>query len=290
MSNRSLLYSLATAAFVLFIVTACGQKEIKSKWVNSDFDISKPDSTWRSTSEYFEDYKLLASFRNDDNYLYVYLTSTDNSLRRELLLRGMTIWFDPSGGTDKKMGIKFPVGVDPTQMRLAMRSPDEETRSHGDRTEFNDRIKETLNQIELLNDGGETKLRTTVTGGDHGISARLDDEDGSLVYKLKVPLKKFTANTFYVDTQPDKPLGIELESNQVDLKEMREKSGDKSGEGRGRGGVGIGGGEPGEGGEGDYPGGGGFPGGGMHRMGGMRGSNGPTEFDMWIKLDMAEKK
>ena len=47
-------------------------------------------------------------FLNDGEFLYVRLTASDAATRMQIARLGMTVWFDPGGGTKKKFGIKVP--------------------------------------------------------------------------------------------------------------------------------------------------------------------------------------
>src|ERR1700750_1597799 len=51
---------------------------------------------------------------NDGEFLYLRLTASEAGARRQIMRQGMTVWFDPSGGTKKKLGSRFPV-VEPGQ-------------------------------------------------------------------------------------------------------------------------------------------------------------------------------
>jgi hypothetical protein len=49
--------------------------------------------------------------RNDSENLYLCFISYNQSVGRQIMSGGFTVWFDPSGGTDEQYGIKFPVGL-----------------------------------------------------------------------------------------------------------------------------------------------------------------------------------
>src|SRR5262252_5882835 len=46
---------------------------------------------------------------NDGEFLYLRLTASEAGARRQIMRQGLTVWFDPGGGTKKKLGIRFPV-------------------------------------------------------------------------------------------------------------------------------------------------------------------------------------
>ena len=46
---------------------------------------------------------------NDGEFLYLRMSASDAGTRMEIMRLGMTVWFDPAGGTKKKLGLRYPV-------------------------------------------------------------------------------------------------------------------------------------------------------------------------------------
>ena len=60
---------------------------------------------------FVEKENVSVGFFNDQDYLYVSLISSARYPQRQFMARGFTIWFDPDGGKNKELGIKFPLGM-----------------------------------------------------------------------------------------------------------------------------------------------------------------------------------
>jgi hypothetical protein len=206
-------------------------------------------------------------FLSDGEFLYIRLTASDAATRMQIRRLGMTIWFDPAGGTKKKFGIKYPVvergagngdgrggrggGVDGGSGRRGQGPPDKETEP-GDR-------------VDIIGPGKDDARSLT---RDHlsGVEVAIRAEEGTLHYELKVPLAPTANHPYAIDTAPGRTIGVGLETGK-----MQQRS---SGTGRG-GGFGGGGGGGGGGGMGGRGRGGGMGGGGGR---GGRGGEGQREF------------
>ncbi len=64
---------------------------------------------WYGHLQPFGKEPIAIQFLNDGEFLYVRLTASDAATRMQIVRQGMTIWFDPGGGSRKKLGIKYPV-------------------------------------------------------------------------------------------------------------------------------------------------------------------------------------
>src|SRR4051794_26980584 len=64
---------------------------------------------WYGNLQPFEAAPVAVQFLNDSDYLYVRLTASSTTERMEILRRGVTVWFEPAGGTKKPFGIRYPV-------------------------------------------------------------------------------------------------------------------------------------------------------------------------------------
>ena len=202
-------------------------------------------------------------FLNDGEFLYIRLTASDAATRMQIRRLGMTLWFDPSGGTKKKFGIKYPVvergegnsdgrggrgGFGGGSGRRGAGPPNEES--------------EPSDRVDIIGPGKDDARSLT---RDHlaGVEVAIRAEDGTLHYELKVPLAHSADHPYAIDTLPGKTIGVGLETGKMQQRSF----------GTGRGG-GFGG---GGGGMGGRPRGGGMGGGGGRGRGG-RGGEGQRDF------------
>src|SRR5690242_3856456 len=64
---------------------------------------------WPGNLEPFADKPVSLQFLNDGEFLYMRLSASDPGTRMEIVRQGLTVWFDPAGGTKKHFGIRYPV-------------------------------------------------------------------------------------------------------------------------------------------------------------------------------------
>jgi hypothetical protein len=178
-------------------------------------------------------------FLNDGDFLYVRLTASDAATRMQIRRLGLTVWFDPSGGTKKKFGIKYPV-VEPGGGRGRRGDgPPDDAVTAGDR-------------VDIIGPGKDDARSLT---RDHlaGVEVAIRAEEGTLHYELKVPLARTADRPYAIDTAPGRTIGVGLETGKMQQRSFgTERGGGFGGGGRGMpgGGAGRAGGGRGRGGRG----------------------------------------
>jgi hypothetical protein len=260
---------------------------LPSHWNENKIVVDGKSNEWDVTY-LIDDNKLVIGFVNDSNFVYLLLTTNDRPLATSLM-RGVTLWFDPQGGTEKTFGIRYPLGG--TSPRGARHETGQESDTLVGRAEL---VGSVPTELEILGPGKDErhKMQVMETGG---IQANANLTGNSFVYEIKVPYNE--AYPFSIKTKPGSVIGLGLETAQARM----------SGKGQARGGGGGGmkgggeGGGMGGGSEGGAAEGGGYGGGGGGMRGGGRGSRGgrggsgeksseATEsLDLWIKVPLISK-
>jgi uncharacterized membrane protein YgcG len=231
------------------IVSVAERPRFESQRRDGAITVDGKFDDWYGQLQPFGADPVAIQFLNDGEFLYVRLTASDAATRMQIRRLGMTIWFDPSGGTKKKFGIKYPVveagdGFEVGRGRRGEGLPDDSA-GPGDRVDI----------IGPGKDDAHSLTRGHLSGVDVAIRA----EEGTLHYELKVPLTRTADHPYAIDTAPEKTIGVGLETGKRQQRSF----------GTGRGG-GFGGG---------MPGGGRGPGGGMGGGGrGGRGGEGQRAF------------
>lgn len=214
---------------------------------------------WRGALSIIEDGNASLGFLNDQEYLYVCLIAENEVWRAQIMMQGMTIWFDPQGRTKKALGIKYPLGMPPGE---------QPTRPRGDRggVPFEDFSAEVLSELEIITSGKEASQKMKV-GEAKGIEITAAPASGLLVYELKIPLLQSDEHPFAVGAQPGEKIGVGFETGKFSPGKMP---------GRSPGGM--------------PPGGGGFgPGGG--RMGGFgMMTDMPKNLKIWARVQLSSGK
>src|SRR5262245_56632524 len=80
---------------------------ITSQWRDRDLAIDGDSGDWPGPLRPIEEnHPLMAGAMNDGQYLYLVLSTSDSTERRQILRQGLIVWFDPSGGEKKHFGLK----------------------------------------------------------------------------------------------------------------------------------------------------------------------------------------
>ena len=244
---------------------------------------------WYGNLQPFGEAPVAIQVLNDGEFLYLRLTASDAATRMQIMRQGMTVWFDPGGGTKKKFGIRYPVvergGAEGGRGSRGGFGGGRGGRGGGGRGGDREQPEGTpddqatpADRVDIIGPGKDDARSLT---RDHlsGVDVAIRVEQGMLQYELKVPLAHSADHPYAIDTQPGKTIGLGLETAK-----MQQRS---PGEGRG-GGFGGGGGMGGRGGGGM----GGRGGGGMGRGGGgggqgQRGVEPPKPLKAWATLTIA---
>jgi hypothetical protein len=224
---------------------------------------------WPGNLEPFADKPLSLQFQNDGEFLYLRFAASDPATRMQILRQGLTVWFDPAGGTKKHFGIRYPV-VDHAQYDSGRSGGYGGGGGYGGYggghrggADPNGGTSEgtpsaepsPTERVDVL---GPDKNDAREMTRDHlqGIDVALRTVDGVLQYELKVPLAKSTDHPNAIEAQAGKPIGFGFETPKASQPQQ------SFGRGGGMGGYGGGG-------MGGHGGTGGHGGGGMGRGGGQ---------------------
>ena len=93
-------------------LAACKEVELTSGWAAGEIEIDGVDDEWTGSTTYFEKHDVTVGLLNDEEFLYVSLV-TSGPVGRLVMATGLTVWFDPDGGTDEWYGIRYPVPPEP---------------------------------------------------------------------------------------------------------------------------------------------------------------------------------
>jgi hypothetical protein len=247
-----------SAALLLLaaIVTAAARERptFESQLRDGAITVDGRYDDWYGNLQPFELAPVAVQFLNDGEFLYMRMTASSTPERMQIVRQGLTVWFDPAGGTKKHFGVRYPVvehGIGPEGDPREGRR-----RGEGGRQGEPAGLPEPSpgDRIDVLGPGKEDARMLT---RDHaqGLDVVVRSEQGSLQYELKVPLAKSADHTYAIGAVAGKPIGFGIETGKPP-----ERSSGMGGPG---GGFGGGGGMGGRGGGmGGRGGGGGMRGGG----------------------------
>lgn len=265
---------------VLLLSGGCGKEQLESCWRNMDVQIDGDPAEWAECMTYFEDEDMAFGAMNDDDYLYVALTTADRNVQRQVMFSGLTLWFDTENGEKKDFGIRFPFGGQPQDLRETMRSVGDDAGPEEMQRRI-DKFIESRAEIEIIGPHGGN-VRLMQLSETETIELAIARTNGTFIYELKIPLRRDTDYLYGLGVGPGETLGIGLDSPEVDFEGMRSQMGRGM---PGGGGGGWNGGPMGGSGSGGRPGGGEGPPPGVQSI--DRSLERPEPFDVWASVRLA---
>lgn len=274
MKSRVALW-FTTVVLLIVGVVGCGSTEkLSSVWNSKTILIDGDSREWTGVAFHKVRTDVQMAVTNDDEYAYVCILSRDRVLHMLLMRAGFTVWFDPAGGKEKTFGVNFPVRGGAPMMSEA---------GEGENPGMRRRPLEDLPmEMDIVGPGEKDRYRVS-PAEDTGIQTRIGrNEDGTMVYELRVPLQKSKEHQFAIGVSDrSQPVGVGLETGEFSKENMRRPP-DREGRGEGFGGGGMS--RP----EGRGEGGSGGPPGGM-RPGREQGGARPDPLDSWYQVQLGQK-
>lgn len=211
---------------------------------------------------------LSAAVRNDRDFLYVRVRTSNATARRQICILGLTVWADGTGKSKKKYGVRFPVGVESFDGKRGG-SPFGESPAD---------VVPNAHEMLLIGPGEDDRVSVPAAGSG-GASAKLDLAGDVLTLELAFPLRRTDERPLAVGAVPGSTMSIGFETEKPHFR----------GGGDGPPDGGLPGGPPGGMGR---PGGGmGAPGGGKGGRGGTPGGEGrpstPRPIKVWTRVTLA---
>ena len=210
-----------TGILVAFVLAGagCGNLEIDSAWRDREITIDGSPSEWDGLfPTYVEAPNIAVRALNDDDYLYLCISSPDRNLAAQMLTRGFTVWFDPRGHDDKVLGIHYPLG---------MHGPLVATEDMRDRQEVRrtiiDNFQAAGDVMEVLRSGEDEPVVLPISGS--GIEIMPGYESRNFVYEIRVPIISGTDRPYAIGSEPGRVIGLGFETAEVDFDEVRQAMG-----------------------------------------------------------------
>ncbi|MCL5267362.1 MAG: hypothetical protein M1469_04570 [Bacteroidetes bacterium] len=254
---------------------------VKSAWDTNKIVVNGNDKDWGDTMFYIPDAKLTVGIQNDSKYLYVILKTTDRQQTFQILGLGMTVWFDPSGGSHETFGIHFPLA---RREEGGFSRQSRGTNDGGMNGDMNNSFMAiNPNQLEILGVNRNGPVKMTIAEL-KGIQLQLNHTGEGLIYELRVPLHSSPDHPYAINPKGSQ-IGVQFEGGKFQMPSFAGRDGGfRRGEGEGYPG--------GEGGEmpGGMEGGGeGYPGQGRGEYGDRRSQRPepPKQINFWLKVNLA---
>jgi hypothetical protein len=201
-------FLIAAAAFFL----GCSNSlKLSSTWRQEDIVIDGSGTEWQRGQYYDKESDIVYSIRNDDDYVYIFLKTQDRTTQMQIMRAGFTVWFDAEGGNDHSFGIRYP---------LARQGAHSEFHPESDDAEIHSALEQALLELEIVGAQKEDVQRFS-TLDVPGIRVKIGRSQETLVYELRVPLRKTPHTPFAIGVTSANRIGIGLETEKFNRDKMK---------------------------------------------------------------------
>jgi len=171
-----------------------GSMDMSSKWADEPVQIDGSSDQWKGKTTYIKEGGLLIGVQNDSDYIYLALTTSDPGSKRQILMMGLTVWFDAMGGDNKTFGIKYPIGARDMGLMNLRRGQDQNDGNNQDMLQELEDNAVNSTTLEVMNsddDGMKMEMADA-----SGVTVKLTRTNDVLIYELKIAMKE-SADTRY---------------------------------------------------------------------------------------------
>lgn len=208
------IYCFASAVLyllpILFLVSCSGLPQLQSENPQFSIIIDGDKNDWSDKSVFIQDANLSLMVSNDNEYLYIF-ASIHNSM--EFLGRGLTIWFDNTGGKKYYFGLHYPLGIrERTNINFSNRQ-NEQFDSEHQRSERRKILSEQLLQMDRYEILGEEQkdTRTFYSKDNTPVQVALKEDQSYINYEARIPLHIIDDFLYAIAPNKDKPISLGFE-------------------------------------------------------------------------------
>jgi hypothetical protein len=198
-------------SFLVLAESFCGGTiyVLRSRAPDHEIVIDGKADDWQGALSFVDKEQLFIGIMNDRKSLYVCLVAAERGGSQALMRQGLTVWFDPSGGKDKVLGIKYPIGRSPENRLRA--KPEAEQKEIPEPA-----IETSRDQLEILRPNEALPEKKTLEEiRSQGIEVKIEPSSVSFVYELKIPLLASEGQSVALGASPGSQIGIGFETGDV---------------------------------------------------------------------------
>ncbi len=185
------------------------QKEREAFQLTEPMVVDGQTDEWKTDWWLDQDGKFLYNVANDNEFLYWRIKISDDLTQQKIALYGLFVKWDLNGKRRGKLGIKYPVGKDPIELK---KEPEQLPQDLSSRILAK---KLLLTDVEVLHLLGLSKeaIVSSRLGLMNGIEVMMAiTDDGSYVYEAKVPFRAYK-----IKKEEVKELGFTVETGKMEL-------------------------------------------------------------------------
>jgi hypothetical protein len=197
--------SLLAMLVVLILLNGCsGSFKLASDWQQGEMNIDGSDSEWQRGLYYDKESDMVYGVRNDDKYVYIFLKTQNRSTQMQIMRQGLTVWFDREDGRNQTFGIQYPMSRQRTHAGFSPDSNEEKPQLF---------LDQEFPEMEIIGPKKENIQRFSALEAPD-IRVKLGRTRETLVYELRVPLKKTSEHPFAIEPISNHRIGIEFETGE----------------------------------------------------------------------------
>jgi len=208
------------------ILAGCNHIELQSLWKDFEINIDGKDTDWDDAKIYIKEKNMVVAVANDDDFLYLCFYPTTNESVKQVLMQGISFWFNTDGKKDRNNGISYPL-----PMIASKGNGPEDRKSQGmnrgnsDKRNSVSQVEKLVHNIKLRN--GEVKISSADGISEipipalMGMEICMDAENGVFAYEAKIPLNDPNAS-YSLGVQPGDEIMIGVRSEAMDKDEIPE--------------------------------------------------------------------
>lgn len=200
-------------ALGLGFLASCGAIDIPSVWRSGAIAIDGRADDWTIPFSPIPDLGISAAVQNDADSVYVCLQILDPLLAAPIFSRGLTVWFDPAGGTNEKLGVRYPLGT----YGQGLPNPYQDSIEERNRTAEKARMPGDFLEILGPEKGDMERFKR---GQAKGVEAAVTSQGGVFVYEVKIPMAAAPDRPFAAASAPGRILGIGVSSPKSIIEKM----------------------------------------------------------------------
>jgi hypothetical protein len=205
------------------LVNGCGGSiDLGSKWADEPVQTDGSADQWKGKTTYVKEGGLLIGVQNDSDNIYIALTTSDPASKQQIIMRGLTVWFDTQGGDNKTFGIKYPIGARDMGLMNLRKGQDENNGNNQDWLEQMEDNAVNSTTLEVMNsddDGMKMELADA-----SGVTVKLTRSNDVLIYELKIAMKESAGTRYSIGINSIRQIvGVGFETG---VQEENRKNGD----------------------------------------------------------------
>lgn len=217
-------FILTGIALIVLFANFSKKQAYHCKRQNSNVQINEFNIIWEGEYNYDTKSSMHYGLTNDDHYLYVGMKTSDETLKRKIMMAGLTFWIDTNARGKEKLGLMFPLqkkpdpGVSRNRNQNPQNARNERKKSTASIKQFNDRYLNNLELMDMIGFGGDTELSTSGNINKNGISVILHIDSTDFIYYFAcIPLKLIFNNPKDYLNNPDNQFSFSFKTNELEM-------------------------------------------------------------------------